>query len=180
MADDVTLKDSLKQRGPFGVWDLMTEDEQRAAAAALWKNADVETRAILDLALAKELKFRPQSVRRLPTERVVGRLLRMTDELPENMMFQFLFHLHMTERRPLLAEYLDAVGLPHDEGVLNLPENAEPPNAATVDSAARDLISAHGHEAVVYLATLKVADGEFWEGLDSVLSSYGEDGIQLG
>jgi hypothetical protein len=179
MAEVVTLRDAVKRRGPYSVWDFMTEEEQRAAAAALWKNADHETRVILDLALAKELKFRPQSVRKLPTERVVGRLLRMVDDLPENMLFQFLFHLHMTERRPLLAEYLDAVGLPHDDGVLNLSDDTEDPEPATAEKAARELIAAHGHEALVYLATLKVADAEFWEGLDPVLDAYGEDGEAL-
>jgi hypothetical protein len=179
MADVVTLKDAVKRRGPFSVWDLMTEDDQRAAAAALWKNADFETRALLDAALAKELKFRPQSVRKLPTDRVVGRLLRMVEDLPENMLFQFLFHLHMTERRPLLVEFLDAVGLPHDDGVLNMSEDTANPEAATVDKAARELIAAHGHEALVYLATLKVADSEFWEGLDPVLESHAEDGQAL-
>jgi hypothetical protein len=176
MADALSLKEAVTRRGPYSVWDLMTEEEQRAAAAALWKNADFETRAILDIALAKELKFRPQSVRRLPTERVVGRLLRMVDDLPENMLFQFLFHLHMTERRGLLAEYLDAVGLPHKDGVLDLAEDTEAPETATVEEAARQLISAHGHEALVYLATLKVADADFWEGLDGVLDTYSEDG----
>jgi hypothetical protein len=165
----MNVKDALIESGPFAVWELMTEDEQRAAAASLWKNADRETKMLLDMALAKELKFRPQSIRKLPTERVVSRLARMADDLPENMLFQYLFHFHMADRRELLSEFLDGAEVPHEEGVLDLPEDYDSPDAAKVEKAANDLIQAHGHDAVVYLATLKVADREFWAALDPIL-----------
>ena len=165
----MSVKDALAESGPFAVWELMTEEEQRAASASLWKNADRETRMLLEMALAKELKFRPQSIRKLPTERVVSRLARMADDLPENMIFQYLFHFHMTDRRHLLAEFLDAAEVPHDDGVLDLPDDYDLPDPAKVETAAKGLIQAHGHDAVVYLATLKVADREFWSALDPVL-----------
>jgi hypothetical protein len=165
----MNVKDALGESGPFAVWELMDGEEQRAAAAALWKNADRDTRVLLEMALAKELKFRPQSIRKLPTEKVVSRLARMADDLPENMLFQYLFHFHMTDRRHLLGEFLDHAEVPHNEGVLDLPDDYESPDPAMVEKAAADLIEKHGHEAVVYLATLKVADREFWTALDPVL-----------
>jgi hypothetical protein len=171
MADRPNLKEALAARGPYAVWDLMSEDEQRAAATALWTNADRDTRTLLEMTLAKDLKFRPQSVRRLPAERIVARLVRLADEVPENVLFQYLFHLHMSERRPLLTEFLDSASIPHEDGVLDLPEDFEGPEAEQVGRAANKLIDAHGRHAVVYLATLKVADGEFWEGLDPVLEA---------
>jgi len=169
MAEATTLKEGLAQRGPYAVWELMTEDEQQAAAAALWESADRDTRAVLEMTLAKDLKFRPQSIRRLPSERVVSRLVRLAEDVPENLLFQYIFHLHMSDRRQLLATFLDAAGIPHEEGVLDLPEDYEGPDAAKVEQAARDLVAAEGHEAVVYLATLKVADRDFWSALDPVL-----------
>jgi len=169
MAEATTLKEGLAQRGPYAVWELMTEDEQQAAAAALWESADRDTRAVLEMTLAKDLKFRPQSIRKLPSERVVSRLVRLAEDVPENLLFQYIFHLHMSDRRQLLATFLDAAGIPHEEGVLDLPEDYEGPDAAKVEQAARDLVAAEGHEAVVYLATLKVADRDFWSALDPVL-----------
>jgi len=169
MAEATTLKEALAQRGPYAVWELMTEDEQQAAAAALWESADRDTRAVLEMTLAKDLKFRPQSIRRLPSERVVSRLVRLAEDVPENLLFQYIFHLHMSDRRQLLATFLDAAGIPHENGVLDLPEDYEGPDAAEVERAARDLVAAEGHEAVVYLATLKVADRDFWSALDPVL-----------
>ena len=180
MPDVITLKDTVERRGPYAVWDLLNEEEQREAAAALWENADRESRGAIELALATDLKFRPHMVRRLSTDRVVGRLTRLADSVPENVLFQFLFHLHMTSRRGLLVEFLDAVGLPHEDGVLDLPEDFEKPDAEKVKTAAADLANAHDHQALVYLATLKVADDEFWTGVDGVLEAHGEDGSPLG
>ncbi len=171
-----TLKDSVERRGPYAVWDLLDDEGKRAAALALWTNADRDERAALNLALAKELKFRPQAVGRLPAERVAGRLVRMAPSLPEGVLFQFLFHLHMEERRPLLVEFLDAAGVPHSEGVLELPEEYEGPAADKVAKAAEALVKAHGRPALVYLATLKVADPDLWVGADGVLEAHDAEG----
>jgi hypothetical protein len=154
----------------------MTDEEQREAATALWQNADRDSRTVVELSLAKEMKFRPHSVGRLSADRVVGRLLRIAEELPDNVLFQFLFHLHMAHRRALLTQFLDAVGLPHEDGVLDLSDDTKPPDQDTVEQAANTLIADHGRQALVYLATLKVADGDFWSGVDPVLERYREDG----
>ncbi len=174
--DKTTLKDAIDARGPLAVWDLMTEDEKKLAAAALWDNADRESRMAIEMALAKEMKFRPQSVRKLSTEQVAPRLARLASELPETAFFQFLFHLHMVERRELMVEYLDAVGLPHKEGVLDLPDDAEAPTGEAAVGPARALVAKHGREALVYLGTLAVADAEFWDGMLDVLADWDEEG----
>ena len=171
-----TLKDAIEARGPLAVWDLMTDDEKKLAAAALWANADRESRMVIEMALAKEMKFRPQSVRKLSAERVTPRLVRLASELPETVHFQFLFHLHMAERKAIMVEYLDAVGLPHNDGVLDLPEDGEAPTKEAAEEPARVLAKKHGREALVYLGTLAVADATFWEGMLDVLADYDEAG----
>ena len=172
MSDKKTLLKALESDGPYAVWDLMTDDERREAAKALWSDADHDARTVVETALAKELKFRAHALRKLPAEKLVARLVRMAPEMPDTLLFQFLFYLHMGERRALMVEFLDAVGVPHDDGVLNLPEDAEPLVKETVDAAGRALLKAHDHEALVYLATLRVADKELWEGLDGVLEEH--------
>jgi hypothetical protein len=179
MAETQSLKEAVAQRGPYAVWDLMSEDEQREAAKALWESADGRSRSGVEQALAKELKFRPQSVRKLPFERVATRMLRLADDQPDAVLFQFLLHLHLGARRELLVEYLDAIGLPHKEGILDLPDDAKAPDVATVEAQGRDLLKAHGQRALVYLATLKVADSDFWSGVDPLLEDYAADGSEL-
>ncbi|MCG6949740.1 MAG: hypothetical protein LJE93_12585 [Acidobacteria bacterium] len=173
---ETTLLEAVESRGPYAVWDLMDEDEKKAAAVAFWNGADRESRSALEMALATELKFRQQSVRQLSAERVAGRLVRLADSLPESVLFQYLFHLHMDQRRPLMVSYLDAVGLPHDDGALDLPDDFEGPDAEKVEKAGRDLAGSEGKTALVYLATLLVADADFWMGLEPVLKEYSSEG----
>jgi hypothetical protein len=181
MADDkTTLRQAVEDRGGLAVWDLMTDDEKKAAAVALWENADRESRMAVEMLVAKEMKFRPQSVRKLSAEQVAPRLARMAAELPETVFFQFLFHLHMAERRPLMVAYLDAVGLPHQDGVLDLAEDDEAPTEEAAAGPSRELIAEHGREALVYLATLGVADPDFWAGMLPVLEDYDENGDAIG
>lgn len=172
MSDKQTLFEALDQNGPYAVWDLMNEDERRLAAMTLWRDADHEARTVVETALAKELKFRAHAVRKLPAEKVAARLMRMASDMPDTLLFQYLFYLHMSERRPLMVEFLDAVGVPHDDGVLNLPEDAEPPASDKVEQAGRDLLKAHDHQGLVYLATLLVADKQLWAGLEPVLKEH--------
>jgi hypothetical protein len=179
MAEQTSLAQAIEIRGPFAVWDLLSDDEKTEAASLLWEHADRESRSALELTLAKELKFRAKSIRKLPAERVVSRLVRMAEELPEPVLFQYLLYLHLHGRKDLLVEYLDAVGLPHNEGVLDLGDDATPPEEATLVEPASTLVAAHGHAALVYLATLKVADATFWAGLDPVLAGFDESGETL-
>ena len=178
MADQTTFLEAVESRGPYAVWDLMDDDEKKTAAVAFWNGADRENRSALEMALAAELKFRQQSVRQLAAERVAGRLVRMADSLPETVLFQYLFHLHMDQRRPLMVGYLDAVGLPHDNGALDLPEDFEGPDADKVEKAARTLAGGEGKSALIYLGTLMVADAEFWAGLEPVLKEFAADGTK--
>lgn len=176
MTDQSTLFEAIESRGPYAVWDLMDDDDKKAAAVAFWSGADRESRSALEMALAAELKFRQQSVRQLKAEKIAGRLVRMADGLPESVLFQYLFHLHMAERRPLMVGYLDEVGLPHEDGALDIPDDFEGPDAAKVEKAGRELAKREGNEALVYLATLMVADADFWSGLEPVLKEYTADG----
>ncbi len=177
MTDEkTTLKAAIEARGPLAVWDLMTDDEKKTAAGALWTNADRESRMAVEMVVAKEMKFRPQSVRKLSAERVAPMLARIAVEMPETAFFQFLFHFHMAEGRKLMVEYLDAVGLPHEDGVLDLPEDAEAPTEEAAAGPARELITKYGREALVYLGTLAVADADFWAGMTPLLEGWDEDG----
>jgi hypothetical protein len=78
-----------------------------------------------------------------------------------------------------MGGFLDAVGLPHDDGALDLPEDFEGPDQAKVEAAARELVKTDDHQALVYLATLLVADKDFWKGLEPVLEGWADDGSAL-
>jgi hypothetical protein len=60
-----------------------------------------------------------------------------------------------------------------------LPDDFEGPDPENVESSARDLAAEKGHEGLVYLGTLVVADRDFWTGLEPVLKEYAADGTKL-
>lgn len=180
MSETTTLADAIEEKGTFAVWELLSDEERKAAAAALWANAERETKDALTRDLATQMKFRPQAVRVMAPDKVAPRLAKIADTSPDLVRFQFLFHLHLAERRDLMAEYLDALELEHEDGVLQLDDDAEAPDEAKVTAEAEKLVEEHGHEAVVYLATLAVADAEFWSGVTPVLEKYDAEGEPIG
>ena len=50
MADTTTLLEAIENGGPYAVWDLMDDDEKKAAAVAFWNGADRESRSALEVA----------------------------------------------------------------------------------------------------------------------------------
>jgi hypothetical protein len=82
------------------VWALL-EQEQHDAASPVEERRPAES-ATIEQALPRAVP--PQSVRRLPAERVAVRLSRLAEDLPEPALFQFLLHFHLAERRLLLVE----------------------------------------------------------------------------
>ena len=45
MAEQLSLMEAVEEREPYAVWELMTEEERKAAAIAFWNGADRENRA---------------------------------------------------------------------------------------------------------------------------------------
>jgi hypothetical protein len=75
--------------------------------------------------------------------------------------------LHLGHRRALLGAFLDALSLPHEEGVLKEEADAEPPVTPEKARAAVGALSAFpvGHVRT-YLNTLWLQDPERWEALE--------------
>jgi len=96
------LLERLKKSGPYAIWELMDGDEKKLAAEALWNDAERDVRTAMEISLAKELKFRTQSLRRLPAAKLISRLVLLAPKMPESMLFQFLYYLHMSRRRSLM------------------------------------------------------------------------------
>ena len=74
-------------------------------------------------------------------------------------------------RRPLLVEWLDAVGLPHEEGVLK-DERPEQPDAAKLGEAAASFLAGDEPEIRRLLLLSFSAQGPIeWPALDALLAA---------
>lgn len=147
------------------IWRRLTREERLAAAREFWADPASEAMPHAQAAMVKVLHVRPQAVRTLPEERKTAALASVA-EPSELLAASLLVALHLGERRPLLAAFLDAVGLPHDHGLLA--EDGAP--APVAEDAARRgvaaLLAAYPPDQVrTYLNTLFLQDHDRWEAL---------------
>jgi hypothetical protein len=148
------------------IWRRLGRDERLAAARHFWKETPPEAAGLADAAIIKVLHVRPQAVRTLPVERKAGALASVTD-LSELLAASLLVALHLGERRALLAAFLDATGLPHDNGLLAEEASAEAVPEAVARRGVEAVRAAFPEDQVrTYLNTLWLQDHDRWEALE--------------
>lgn len=156
---------------PSDIWKSLTPNTRVGVAEAFWRDdqsQDIEVQhAEAVLALARRLNFRPRSLQALPIERRAKQLAQM-DEVSDAVATRALIAFHFTARRPLMAAFLDALGIAHDQGLITA-EQVAPPDPERLRTAARALQGGFPDEDVaLYLRTLSALDGETWGQLDGV------------
>jgi hypothetical protein len=118
-------------------------------------------------ALVKARRMRPQAARALPPEEQ-ARILATLAEPGETVAASLLVALHLTDRRPLLGAFLDALGLAHEDGILKEEESERP--TAVGEGRAREAVTAlSGYprdHVITYLNTLWLQDPERWAVLE--------------
>jgi hypothetical protein len=150
------------------LWKSLDRAEREQAARAFWERPPEEVAAAAANEIVKLLKMRPQAFHKIsPASRV--RALAGLANPPEAVAEALLVALHLDQRRPLLAGFLDALAIPHEQGLI-----AEEVEIATVTperarAALAALRSAHAPAAIrVYWNALWLQDRERWAGLADV------------
>jgi hypothetical protein len=148
------------------LWKKLPREERLAAATAFWNETSTEAAIAALQAIMKVRKLRPQVARSLPLEERIQALASLLDP-GETVAASLLVALHLAERRPMLGAFLDALGLPHEDGVLKQEaEEQAPPSEPSLQAAAAKLRGAFPEgQVAAYLNTLWLQDPERWGGL---------------
>jgi hypothetical protein len=153
---------------PSKLWRRMPLDRRIDAAGLFWDDehsADQQVEAVASI--ANHMKFRPRSVVGLaPDKRAkyLAQLPTVTDAIAARALVNY----HLERQRPMMAAFLDLLGIPHENGLIN-DEKVAKPTAETVKQAASELASKYPPDDVsLYLATLVSQDPETWEALIDV------------
>ena len=152
---------------PSQLWSSLDPEIRLLAARSLYAHdwGESPTRREADFAIMHGMRFRESAVRQLPVDRrahYLARSIRPTDSLAGSL----LLALHLEHRRALLAAFLDALDIPHTDGLINEDHDLKPPTAAALEKAAKALKKQFPPEEVeLYLTTLHVLDPETWAGL---------------
>jgi hypothetical protein len=156
---------------PSRLWAEVDTDTRQLAARCLydpdWDDAGARIEA--DAAIAAALRFRPTAVRRLPVDKRVHYLTRAVHP-DDSLAGALLRALHISCRREILAAFLDALGIPQQDGVIDTEGELEPPETGELLAAAGELRERYPSAHVdLYLAALFTMDPDFWAGLTDVV-----------
>jgi len=149
------------------LWKSLTPEERLAAATQFWKEPAAEVVGTALGVLVKVRHMRPQAARSLAPE-AQARILAAVLEPGETLAAALLVSLHLGHPRPLLAAFLDALGLPHQDGLLQ--EETEPPPLREEDArkAASTLGGFPRAHVATYFNTLWLQDPERWRVLETL------------
>ena len=160
---------------PSRLWKQMTLDQRTRAAHAFWEDpeaADDQVQAAL--LIAQQKKFRPKTVIGLDTGRK-ARHLATLGAVPDQIAARALIVYHLADHRPMMGAFLDALGIAHDNGLIN-EENVKP-DAEKIAPAAAQLAGQFPPDDVrIYLNTLLCQDPDTWGGLSATVKGLGASG----
>jgi hypothetical protein len=152
------------------LWKSLTPDERQRAAAAFFAEPPPELAGTALGALVKARHLRPQAARALAPD-AQARILATVLDPGEPLAQGLLVGLHLAERRALLGAFLDALELPHEDGILKDEADAAPPvDSERARRAAGTLQAFPADEVRTYFNTLWLQDPERWYALEGLYS----------
>jgi hypothetical protein len=161
----------LSQCGPAQLWATLEPEVRLDAARSLYAHdwGTAPTRREADFAIMHGMRFRESAVRQLPVEKranYLARSIRPTESLAGSM----LLALHLEKRRDMLCAFLDALSIPHENGLIAEDHDLKPPTRAALQKGEKALSGAFAADQVeLYLATLYILDRITWANLASIL-----------
>jgi hypothetical protein len=150
---------------PSQLWKQLSPERKLLAAEAFWRdeNAAVE-QADAVATIALRIKFRAKSVMSMPVDKKARQLVTMPG-VSELVAARLLVAYHLAQQRPMMRSFLDALGIKHDDGLIEA-EDVQAPSADALKNAARSLGGTYPAEDVsLYLSTLIWQDPETWGAL---------------
>jgi hypothetical protein len=158
------------ERTAVRLWKRLNREERLAASTTFWQEPPQEVAGSALGVLVRARHLRPQVARSMSAAERAEALAGVLDP-GELVASSLLVALHLGHRREMLGVFLDAMGLPHQDGVISEEE------AAAVSAVPSEKLRA-GHDALrgkyddhqiaTYLNTLWLQDPERWEGLPSL------------
>ncbi len=142
------------------LWKTLSPEEKNLAAAEMVKDPTPLIRASVTAVVADARKMRPIAARKLPPE-VQARIVATVRDPGEVLASSLLVALHLGPRKPMLVAFLDALGLPHEDGVLK-DDSTTPIGLEDLKKACAALSSEPPSAVRIYLNTLWLQDPDRW------------------
>jgi hypothetical protein len=147
---------------PSQLWKRLSPEQKLEAADAFWldENAAAEQAEAIAV-IAQRIKFRLKSVQALPRDKKARHLTSLAG-MSEIVAARLLVAFHLKHRRPMMASFLDALGIAHEDGLI-ADGDLQAPSAERLAEAAGALSKSYPPEDVaLYLTTLIWQDPDTW------------------
>lgn len=147
---------------PSKIWRRMPAERRTAAAELFWTDEQSAEQQVEACAtIATQMKFRAKSVLSLPVEKKTRYLVTLP-QVSDAVAARALVNYHLGLKRPMMGDFLDALGIAHDEGLIK-DETVVKPDSDKLKAAADQIAAKYPAEDVaLYLATLVSQDPETW------------------
>ena len=157
---------------PSRIWKRMSLEQRERVARSFWSDPDATDDQIqAALLIAQQKKFRPKTVIGLDLDRK-ARHLATIGSLPDTTAARALVIYHLADQRAMMASFLDALGIAHEDGLIK--EDDVAPDGAKIPGAVEQLRAQFPKEDVdLYLNTLLSQDPETWSALAEIVRGQG-------
>jgi len=153
---------------PSRLWKRMSGEQRVRAATALWNEPEAASDQMQAVGLiSKQMKTRPKTVMGLEKERK-ARYLAAVADVPDVVAARLLVLYHLAEQRPMMGAFLDALGIAHENGLIQ-DESVTPDPAKMAGAVATLGTQFPADDVSLYLHTLLLQDPVSWEGLREVV-----------
>jgi hypothetical protein len=156
------MADDLSTFRPSRLWRRMSLDRRTEAAELFWadeQSVDQQLEAVASI--ATRMKFRARSVVALPVEKK-GKYLATLPDISDSIAARALVNYHLARQRPMMAAFLDMLGIPHQDGLIT-EESVTKPDEQQLQRAAHELQGKFPQDDVsLYFATLVSQDPDTW------------------
>jgi hypothetical protein len=147
------------------LWRALDRPLRDRAARAFWQDPPQEAAALAVQEIVKLLRVRPQALPKVPVAQRASALAALAQP-PEALAESLLVALHLECRRELLADFLDSLGITHEQGLLAEDAEFPPPEAEQLEGALSTLRAKHPDDAIrLYWNALWIQDPERWAAL---------------
>jgi hypothetical protein len=145
----------------------MTAEQRLQASLAFWLDDQAANDQVqAALLIAQQKKFRAKTIIGFDDERKAKHLASLPT-VPDAIVGRALIAYHLTEARPMMGAFLDALGIAHEEGLIQ--EENVTPDPAKLAPAAKAIASQYPADQVsLYLNTLLCQDPDTWKGLEGL------------
>ena len=147
---------------PSRIWKRMAAERRATAAELFWSDEQsAEQQVDACATIATQMKFRPKTVLSLPLDKKARYLVNLPN-VSDAIAARALVNYHLGTQRAMMGEFLDALGIAHEDGLIK-DETVVKPGSEKLRAAAGQLAEKYPAEDVsLYFSTLVSQDPDTW------------------